>query len=62
MDAKHLVASKTFWVNLFGLALTVADVLPQKWSLPVLAVANIGIRLVTDQPVRLFPASDKSVK
>ena len=41
MDSKHLLASKTFWMNVLGLAITVGGLLPQKWAVPVLAVANL---------------------
>ena len=54
MDTKNLFASKTFWLNVLGLALTLGNVLPQKWGMPVLAVANIGMRLITNQPAGLF--------
>ena len=54
MDTKSLFLSKTFWLNVLGLAVTVGNVLPQKWAVPVLAVANIGMRLITNQPAGLF--------
>lgn len=61
MDSKHLFASKTFWANLAGLALTVSGVLPQKWAVPTMAVANIVLRIISNQPVTLglFP-TDKT--
>ena len=58
MNSKHLLTSKTFWMNLLGLALTLGEILPQKWAVPVLAIANIGMRLITNQPVNLFPKGD----
>ena len=54
MDTKSLFLSKTFWLNVLGLAVTLGNVLPQKWAVPVLAVANIGMRLITNQPAGLF--------
>jgi len=54
MDTKSLFLSKTFWLNVLGLAVTLGNVLPQKWAMPVLAVANIGMRLITNQPAGLF--------
>ena len=54
MDTKSLFLSKTFWLNVLGLAVTVGNILPQKWAVPVLAVANIGMRLITNQPAGLF--------
>lgn len=50
-DAKHLLASKTFWINVVGIALTWGGMLPDKYALPVLGVANIANRLMTNQPV-----------
>ncbi len=55
MDSKHLFMSKTFWANVGGLALTVAGILPQKWAVPVMAVANVILRIVSNQPVNIFP-------
>ena len=46
MDTKSLFLSKTFWLNVLGLAVTVGNILPQKWAVPVLAIANIGMRLL----------------
>ena len=54
MDTKSLFLSKTFWLNVLGLAVTLGNVLPQKWAVPVLAIANIGMRLITNQPAGLF--------
>ena len=59
MDTKHLFASKTFWLNILGLATTVGGLLPQKYAVPVLAIANIGLRLITNQPVGIFPVAEK---
>ena len=55
MDTKSLILSKTFWLNVLGLAATIGGILPQKWAVPVLTIANIGNRLLTNQPVTLFP-------
>lgn len=54
MDTKSLFKSKTFWTNLVGLALQVGGILPAKYGMPVLAVANLILRLLTDQPVHIF--------
>lgn len=59
MDSKALLKSKTFWFNILTLAATFADVLPAKWAIPVSAVVNMGLRLVTNQPVHLFPPDSK---
>lgn len=56
MDSKHLLFSKTFWANVLGLALTVGGILPTKYAAPVLTIANIGLRLLSNQPVNLFPS------
>jgi len=50
---KSILKSKTFWLNLLGLAVTVGNVLPPKYSGPVLAVANIGMRFATTGSVSL---------
>ena len=62
MKPKSFWKSKTFYLNIFALAAEVAGVLPSGWSIPVLAVANIGVRLLTNQPVtlNLFPSDNGS--
>lgn len=50
---KSIFASKTLWLNVLGLAASYGGFLPQKYSVPVLTVANIGVRLLTNQPVSL---------
>jgi hypothetical protein len=57
MDSKHLFVSKTFWLNVIGIATTVGGILPQKWAIPVLGVANILNRFLTNQPVTLSLSS-----
>ena len=57
MDSKHLFMSKTFWANILGLAVTVSGILPQKWAAPTMIVANIGLRIISGQPVTLLPAA-----
>ncbi len=54
MDAKSILTSKTFWLNILGLAVTIGGILPQKWGVPILAIANIAVRFLTDQPVSLL--------
>lgn len=59
MRAKPIWHSKTFWVNLLmGLAALLSevsnvlpDLLDPKWILFGLAVINLVLRLLTDQPV-----------
>lgn len=59
MPDKSILASKTFWLN--ALAVVIASVqalAPQPWFDPslqamILAVANIGVRFLTSQPVAL---------
>jgi len=48
---KSLFTSKTFWLNILGLAANVAGFVPPKYGMPALAVLNILTRLVTDQPI-----------
>ena len=54
MDSKNILLSKTFWANIAGIAVTVAGVLPQEYAVPVLAIGNIILRLVTNKPVNLW--------
>ena len=55
--SKSIFASKTFWANLFGVVASVSAVLagvipPAAGVLgAVSGIANIGLRLVTKQPV-----------
>lgn len=58
-SSKQLITSKTFWLNVVGFAATISGLLPQKWAIPVMTVVNIGNRLLTDQPVHLFPPGEK---
>lgn len=53
---KHLFKSRTFWLNVLGAAATIGEVLPMKYAAPTLAIANIGMRLLTNQGVSLLPA------
>jgi hypothetical protein len=55
MDTKHLLLSKTFWLNIAGLAVTISGVLPDKYAIPVLAVANIVNRIFTVGAVNILP-------
>jgi hypothetical protein len=48
---KSLLTSKTFWLNVIGLAVSVAEVVPPKYGVPALAVLNILMRVVTEQPI-----------
>lgn len=52
---KSLFVSKTFWLNVLGIAVSVSGYVPPKYGMPVMAVANIGVRLLTNQPVSLLP-------
>ena len=52
---KNILKSKTFWVNALTLAGTVGGYLPTKYAAPTLAIANIGLRLITSQPVSVLP-------
>lgn len=54
--AKHLLTSKTFWFNVIILAVTVADFVPQKYSLPTVAIGNVILRLMTSQACTVFPS------
>lgn len=55
MESKNILQSKTFWVNLATLALTVGGYLPSTYAAPVLAIANIILRYFSTQPVTVLP-------
>jgi hypothetical protein len=57
-EVKNLILSKTFWFNILSIAATVAGVLPEAWAVPVISVANIGLRIISGQPVTLWPKKD----
>ena len=48
---KALLFSKTFWANLIALGVTIAGLVDPKWGLPVLAVLNVILRLLTTEPI-----------
>lgn len=52
-NMKNILLSKTFWTNVLTLVGFGAGVLPEHVAIPVLAVANIGLRLVSNQPVTI---------
>lgn len=51
---KHILRSKTFWFNVFTLALSLAGFLPPKWAGIVLPIGNIGLRIVTTEGITIF--------
>jgi len=53
MDAKHALLSKTVWLNVIGLGLTIAPILPAKYSLPALAILNILNRFATSGEITI---------
>lgn len=48
---KSLFTSKTFWLNILGLATTAAGVVPPQFGVPALAILNILNRFLTTQPI-----------
>lgn len=54
---KNILKSKTFWLNVIGIAAEYGGYLPQKYSMPILAGANIVNRFLTTGPVSLLPVS-----
>lgn len=55
MNSRHLFLSKTFWVNILGIAAAVVDILPPKYAAPVLAIVNIGMRVISSGEIKLLP-------
>ena len=51
---KNILLSKTFWLNVAGLALTYGAILPPKYAMPLVTGANVVNRFFTYQPVWLF--------
>lgn len=63
-QSKSLLASKTFWLHILTMIVTygglASNVLPPdaaKWALGIQSIVGIILRLVTDQPVTVLPAS-----
>jgi hypothetical protein len=58
---KSIFASKTFWLNLLGGAISIgaSGIIPPKYSMPTMAVANIGMRLLTNQAAYVVPPVGK---
>lgn len=55
--SKSMFSSKVFWVNVLtgGADLLGVLPLPPGWSVPTLAVLNIILRTLTNQPVHVLP-------
>lgn len=57
MTAKSIFSSKTFWFNLIGSAVQVADsvgawnLIPQPWGVAAQGIVNIILRAITVEPV-----------
>jgi hypothetical protein len=54
---KSIFASKTFWFNALSTAFTLGGVLPPKYAAVIVPVANVGLRLLTNQAVSILPPS-----
>ena len=52
---KNILKSKTFWLNVLGVAAAYGGVLPPKYAVPVVTLGNIGLRLVSNTPVSILP-------
>lgn len=55
--SKSIFASKTLWINIVGIVVAIAQVLPPKYSVPAIGIANIINRLFTDTPVHILDRS-----
>lgn len=60
MPSKSIFKSKTFWLNILGTAITVASsgVIPAKAAVPTLAVGNVILRLISQDPTHIIPPED----
>lgn len=56
---KNIFLTKTFWLNIAGLAISLAGIFPPEYAVPIMAVANIIVRLFTNQPVNIAGKSDE---
>jgi hypothetical protein len=54
MDPKSIFASKTFWFNVVSLGATFTGYLPPKYAVVVVPVINVLLRMLTEQPVKVF--------
>lgn len=55
-QSKSIFASKTFWVNVLMGAAAYGGFLPPKYAAVVVPVANVALRIVTNQPVSVLPS------
>jgi hypothetical protein len=55
---KNILKSKTFWLNVIGVAADYGGYLPQKYAIPVMAGVNIVNRFFTSVPITLLPVSN----
>jgi hypothetical protein len=51
VPTKHILKSKTFWVNTLTLVIHLSGYLPAKWIALVLPVANVLLRIVTTEGI-----------
>jgi hypothetical protein len=51
METKSIFKSKTFWANVFAGAATYGGYFPAKYAAVIVPIANILLRLVSNQPV-----------
>ena len=48
---KSLLKSKTFWINVIGLALQISGVVDPKYGVPAMAILNVVLRGLTTEPI-----------
>ena len=58
--SKNLLRSKTFWVNVLGVAAAVLSgqfglIVPTEYAITGLAIVNVLLRLVTAVPAHVLP-------
>lgn len=58
MESKSIFKSRTFWFNVLSLVALAGSgqlgiPIPSKVAVPLLTIGNLGLRLLTNQPVSL---------
>lgn len=56
MNTKNVLESKTLWVNVLSLVVTILGLVPENpYALEALAIANIILRMLTTEGLTILP-------